>query len=445
MTLDFSGLAISISELLKRVKVASMNKTLLSAADLAQFRALTQLVNTIDGLTFRNHFGEALLYVIDCADSVPGDSIALVETGKGKFEHVVSEGGGPYRAPDLSSNPTATSAPLSDSKPSVTSAPKSQSNPPQSSAPVPQSSPKTSSAPNQSSNPAPTSAPESTSKPDVSSDIFCVRTTAFWACDNEKCGADDLILELQMPSGKRKSEQIRYQCLKCTFIGTAELTKEEIAKAMKEEKRVEFEINKTNVFDFLNQPRPTGGKKKKSKEAAQADPQPGEPKGTPLIDAIDAGEQHMTQIAQEVLQSHAPIANHHVSAPQSQPSQAVQPPAIQSGGKKTKKGGTAEATPFQASQASAGAANPAGNAGGETPAAVKKAVEKVIAAQVSPSEVVSEEMMKTLTSTVQGWPLERLIKEWETMTGKVYKQGSTVPDAMVTEIVYQLAGVPMNV
>lgn len=431
----------SISDLLKRLRAGRANQSLPNQADLVDFKTLAGLVHIIDGLSFRQHFGEVLLYLLNYVDSIPGE--------------------GDRQSPDLSSKPTATSAPVPQSNPKTSSVvnpvfnePSRPSNPSESSAPSTSSKPMENSAPVTTSKPSEASAPSSTSNPSDSSNLFCVRTTQFWACDNTSCGHDDLVMELQMPGGKRKTEQIRYQCLKCTFIGTAELTKEEIAKAMKEEKRVEFEINKTNVFDFLNQPRPAAAKKRKSKDP---DPQPGEPKGTPLIDAIAAGDQHMTQIAQEVLQSRSVPATQSMPAPsqitaaaQSPEAQTPQPPAIQSGKTKSKKGGTADATPFQASQApgagAAGAVGPStpGTGAQETPAAVKKAVEKVITAQVSPSEVVSEEMMKTLTSTVSAWPLERLIKEWETMTGKVYKQGVTIPDAMVTEIVFQLAGVPMS-
>jgi hypothetical protein len=412
----------SISDLLKRMRAARSNKSLPSQADLADFQTLAGLVHVIDGLSFRQHFGEVLLHLLTFVDSVPGE--------------------GDRQEPKPSSNPPKVSAPDSPRKPQEISAPLAQSNPVRNSVVNPifeEPNQVQISEPQRISNPQDSSAPLHPSNPLSNSNLFCVRTSQFWACDNENCGNDDLIMEMQLPSDKRKTEQIRYQCTKCALIGTAELTTEEIAKAMKEEKRVEFKIGE-NIFDFLNQPRPAGKKRKSGK--TQPDNQPGEPKGTPLLDAAEQGEQHMNAIAQEVKQSRAVSATPNVQAP------SPTPPAAQSEKAKTKKGGTADATPFPSlgsHPTGQAPANQPSAASVETPAAVKKAVEKVITAQVSPSEVVSDEMMKTLTSTVSAWALERLIKEWESMTGKVYKQGVTVPDAMVTEVVYQLAGVPMNV
>jgi hypothetical protein len=424
----------TISDLLKRMRAVRSNKSLPDARDLADFQQLAQLVHVIDGLSFRQHFGEVMLYLLTQVDSVPGE--------------------GDRQEPTTGSKPAADSVPHPNSKPPTNSTPNSTSNPVQRSVvnpvfeePSTSSKPMENSAPSDKSNPPLSSAPSAASNPELQSNLFCVRTTQFWVCDDEKCGNDDLIMEMQLPSDKRKTEQIRYQCTKCALVGTAELTREEIEKAMKDEKRVAFNIGE-NIFDFLNAPRPAGKKRKSNK--TQPDNQPGEPKGTPLLDAAEQGEQHMQAIAQEVKQSRGISATQNVQAPSHD---ATETPKGQAK-PKSKKEGQAEATTFpslgnhpsqQAGAVGTGAAGASAPVQQqETPAAVKKAVEKVIAAQVSPSEVVSDEMMKTLTSTVQGWALERLIKEWESMTGKVYKQGVTVPDAMVTEVVFQLAGVPMN-
>jgi hypothetical protein len=354
-----------------------------------EFVGLVELVNCINGLTFTTHYGE----IID----------AIV---KGNCCLKISE--------TVSIQP-ARKSPPNDSNPHSTSEPRSISNPPTLSEPTNTSKPDMESGSKNVSNPQTQSGPTSISNPPTPSNLFSVRSSDIWACDNEKCGKPDLILELQKPAGEKTSEQIRYQCLTCCFIGTAELTREEIEKAMAENKPVNFEINKTNVFDFLNQPRP---KKRKTKAEKEAEAVAAE--GQPLIDAIEAGQQHMQAIAQEGRE-----------------------PA------RKKKEGSADATTFQG-----GPPLPSyGQAQGSVVAPVapaaapeaKAAVQKILSQEVSQvRETDVNAALKDLSEIVKTWPLERLVKEWETMTGKTYKQGVTVPDAMQIEVVNRLAGVPVG-
>lgn len=372
----------SVSTLLKNMREQLKRNEPVQITE--EFGSLVDLVNTINGLTFQTHYGEVIAAIVkgNC-------TIKISETVS-----VVPRSPETYSKPVVESGPTSTSKPVFESEPQDTSKPA----PPSGSATP--------------SKPTSISGPETPSNPTPQSNLFCVRSSDIWACDNEKCGKPDLILELQKPAGNKTSEQIRYQCLICCYIGTAELTREEIEKAMAENKPVNFEINKTNVFDFLNQPRP---KKRKTKAEKEAEAVAAE--GQPLIDAIEAGQQHMNAIAQE-------------------------------GRAAKKKGVQADAGTFQGpplpsyGQAQGSVVAPVAPAAAPE---AKAAVQKILSQEVTQvRETDVNAAVKDLGEIVKTWPLDRLVKEWETMTGKTYKQGVTVPDAMQIEVVNRLAGVPVG-
>jgi hypothetical protein len=69
-------------------------------------------------------------------------------------------------------------------------------------------------------------------------------------------------------------------------------------------------------------------------------------------------------------------------------------------------------------------------------------VQKVI--NGAAKEVDTAPLVKLLREQVTQWEKSKLIKEYESCTGDVYKQGVTTDDAMIRSMVSRLAGVPLE-
>jgi hypothetical protein len=69
-------------------------------------------------------------------------------------------------------------------------------------------------------------------------------------------------------------------------------------------------------------------------------------------------------------------------------------------------------------------------------AEVEKAVQEVLKFEPLPLDI--PELSKELQVLMQGWPLEKLVKEYETLTGQKFVPNQTVPDAMTAAVIEKL-------
>ena len=78
-----------------------------------------------------------------------------------------------------------------------------------------------------------------------------------------------------------------------------------------------------------------------------------------------------------------------------------------------------------------------------TPPTVIPKIQELLASVVGyESPTISQEAIGAeLRPQIEAWPLEKLIKEYESLTGQKYVQGTTLPDAMQVAVIKKLSGV----
>jgi hypothetical protein len=195
-----------------------------------------------------------------------------------------------------------------------------------------------------------------------------IQSKDFWACDNDKCGSDDLEFRLSIMTVKQATDSsyVDYTCRACGFKHGALLQREEITRLA--------ELEGSFVNPVTNAP---------AEPAATTSPA-------------------MT---------------------------TKKPRAKKKGGADagSEVGGKADAKTFQVGPQ-------------KTPEEIKAIVQAVI--NTPEKEVGESALMEAFRPQIAAWALEKLVKEWEAMTGKTYTAGKTLPESMASDVLRQMAGLP---
>ena len=203
-------------------------------------------------------------------------------------------------------------------------------------------------------------APESPAVQPTALKTICSKD--FWACDNEKCGSDDLEFRLSIMTVRQATDSayVDYVCRACGFKHGAMLQRDEISAL------AELEGSFVNPVTGAAAPAPAATTAPKKGRAKKSSAAPAE--------------------------------------------------------------GKADAKTFQVVTT-------------KGPAEINAIVQSVI--KDSEKEIASDTLLETFRTQVAKWELEKLVKEWEQMTGKTYAAGTTVPATMAEDVVRQMAGLPV--
>ena len=225
-----------------------------------------------------------------------------------------------------------------------------------------------------------------TTKSQPESGLLSVLNKDFWACDNEKCGSDDLVHECPVPLPDGHQIGSRYQCLKCGHVGQILLQHEELVKLRGTSQVVIFRVG---VDDFK-----VFGGQRNGPAASETRTAP-----TPSVKAAAVPE------------ALAPVTRVQVV-----PETVTAPPKKSRGRPRKNQENPAPApesfpVPAQASQPSPQAPTQSS----KDIAALVTQIAGYESPQVSP-EAFAEE----LRPQVESWNMAKLIKEAESLTNKVY-------------------------
>ena len=223
------------------------------------------------------------------------------------------------------------------------------------------------------------------------SGIISVLNKDIWACDNAGCGSDDLLHEVPVPPADKHQIGSRYQCLKCGCIGNILLQYEELVKLRGSSQAVAFKIGKDDykqLVKWRDSPVP-------SERAVKAEPTP----VAVVIPAVSAAPEQVSSVSGTEQQGTAAPARK-----RGRPKKILEVPA-------------------QAPESFPGAAVSSGNAGqaqvqAQAPSpSIVDLVTKIAGYEAPP--INTEALTKELQEQIAVWPMDKLLKEAEALTGKV--------------------------